>query len=142
MASDVFEEQPFGCDLSGDPGDIGPQVSLIISAATLAGGAERLTRISREDGIDIPAPAMTDEGSQVVPHRGRPERSGAPSHCGGVSRSRRPGAMFGKTGQISTHHSSDQRGLGVGIDLNKAAGVKTGFSKLQPEVEPAISGAE
>lgn len=50
--------------------------------------------------------------------------------------------MFGKTGQISTHHSCDQRGLGVVVDLNKAAGMKTGFGKLQPEVEPAISGAE
>lgn len=50
--------------------------------------------------------------------------------------------MLGKTGQRPTHHSSGQRGLGVTVDLNKAAGMKTGLGKLQPEVEPAISGAE
>ncbi|SFY20378.1 hypothetical protein SAMN04244548_03063 [Paracoccus pantotrophus] len=50
--------------------------------------------------------------------------------------------MFGKTGQVSTHHSCDQRGLGGGFDFNKAAGMKTGLGKLEPEVEPAVAGAE
>ncbi|MCY1376716.1 hypothetical protein D9M69_642280 [compost metagenome] len=55
---------------------------------------------------------------------------------------RMSGAMFGKTGQISDHHSCDQCNLGVRVDLNKAAGMKTGFGKLDTEVEPAVSGAE
>nr|WP_243698456.1 hypothetical protein [Paracoccus alkanivorans] len=142
MTCDVLEKQPLGVDLSDDPLDIGPEMPLVTLATTLAGGAERLAGIARKDRVDMPAPTIADEAAQVVPHRGRPERSGAPSACGGRSGSRRSGAMFGKTGQISTHHSSDKRGLGVGIELNKAAGVKTRLGKLQSEIEPAVSGAE
>ncbi|WP_295045167.1 hypothetical protein [uncultured Paracoccus sp.] len=50
--------------------------------------------------------------------------------------------MLGKTGQISTHHSCDQRGLGVGVEFNKAAGVKARLGQLQSEVEAAISRAQ
>lgn len=142
MACDVLEEEPFGFDLSDDPFDVREQVAFVILATTPAGGAERLARVARKDCVDAPAPVITDEGSQVSPHRGRPERSGAPSVCGGRSNRRRSGAMFGKTGQMPSHHSCDERGLGVGILLNKAAGMKARLCELQPEVESTISCAE
>lgn len=142
MPGDVFEEAPLGLDLVDDAGNVWPEVSFIILATTLAGGAERLAWIPREDGVDMPAPCVTGEGAQVVPHRGRPERSGTPSICGGWSSGIRIGAMRIETGQISVHHSCDERGLGGGFDFNKAAGVKTRFCKLQAQIKPAISGTE
>lgn len=83
MAGDVFEEQPIGLDFVDDAGNVWPQVPFVILTSALAGGAERLAGIPRKNRVDVAAPAITDEGAQVVPHRGRPERSGTPVACGG-----------------------------------------------------------
>jgi len=89
VPSDIFEESPFGSGFNKDSGDVGPEVSRIIRAKTLPGGAERLARVSRTDDVDMPAPRITDERSQVGPHRGGVERSGIPSGEGRIDRYRR-----------------------------------------------------
>lgn len=142
VSGDVLEEEPFWFDLSDDPLDVGPQVTFVILATTLTGGAERLARVTRKDRVDTPAPVIAHECAQVAPHRGLPERSGAPLRCGGRSSVSSLGAMFGRTGQMPSHHSCDQRGLGDGILFNKADGMKTRLCELQAEVESAVSCAE
>lgn len=142
VSCDVLEDEPFRLDLSDDALDVGPQVTLIILATTLTGGAERLARVSRKDRVDTPAPVIAHECAQVAPHRGRPERSGAPSRCGGRSSGFNLGAIFGETGQMPSHHSCDDRGLGDGILLNKADGMKVWLCELQAEVEAPVSCAE
>lgn len=52
MTGDVFEEHPFRFDLSDDAGDVGPQVPGIVCPFALSRGAERLTRIASQHGVD------------------------------------------------------------------------------------------
>lgn len=73
VTGDVFEEHPFGAALGDDPGDVGPEVAGIIGAAAFAGGAERLTRISCEDGIEGTAEGASIETAEIIPDRGRGE---------------------------------------------------------------------
>lgn len=69
MAGDVFEEQPSGCGLGGDAGDMGPEVAGIAFRELAAGGRERLAGITRSEEIHRATPGATIEGGKVVPHR-------------------------------------------------------------------------
>ena len=77
MTGDVFEEDPFGAELKDDAGDLGPEVTGIVSAAALSGRAEGLAGIACEDGIEGAAEGQRVERPQVGPDRGRGEVSRA-----------------------------------------------------------------
>ena len=70
MAGHVFEEHPFGAAFVDDARDFGPEMAGIVGAAALSSGAERLARISGEDGIKRPAEGPGIEAAKVVPDRG------------------------------------------------------------------------
>jgi hypothetical protein len=76
VTGDVFEEDPFRTAFADDPGDVGPEVAGIVSAASLSGRAERLAGIACEDGIEGAAEGPGIEAAQVGPDRGRGEVSG------------------------------------------------------------------
>jgi len=66
----VFEKDPFGAAFGDDAGDVGPEVAWILGAASFASGAEGLTGISCEDGIEGAAEGACVEAAQVGPDRG------------------------------------------------------------------------
>ena len=76
VPGDVFEEDPFRAAFADDPGDVGPEVTGIVSAAALSGRAEGLAGIACEDGIEGPAERPGIEAAQIGPDRGRGEVSG------------------------------------------------------------------
>ena len=71
MMGDVFEEDERRFDLSDDAGNMGPEMSWILSAETLACQRERLARISRREDVHCAAPRAAVEGGKVRPDRRR-----------------------------------------------------------------------
>lgn len=69
MAGDVFEEQPSGCGLGSDAGDMGPEVAGVSLGEFAAGGRERLAGIARSEEIHRATPMAAVEGGKVVPDR-------------------------------------------------------------------------
>ncbi len=78
MPGDVFEENPVeaGAEFTGDPGNIGPEMALVIGPLALPSGAERLAGVSGEKGVEGSGERPSVEGCEVVPDRGRGEVSG------------------------------------------------------------------
>ena len=73
MPGDVFEEDPFRAAFVDDAGDIGPEVTGIVSATAFPGRAEGLAGIACEDSIEGAAEGPGIEAAQVGPDRGRDE---------------------------------------------------------------------
>lgn len=69
MAGDVFEEEPGGLDLTGDAGDVGPEVARVAFGELAAGGREGLAGIARSEDIHRATPVRAVEGGKVVPDR-------------------------------------------------------------------------
>lgn len=65
VAADVFEEEGPGAGLDADAPDDGPQVAGIGRAAPLAGEAEGLAGVSRNDEIHDATPISACEGSGI-----------------------------------------------------------------------------
>lgn len=78
MPGDIFEEDPVeaGTEFPGDPGNIGPEVPLIVGAPALSGGAERLAGVSGKQGVEGSGEWPGVKSGEVVPDRGRSEVSG------------------------------------------------------------------
>ena len=77
MPGDVFEEDPFRAAFADDAGDVGPEVAGIVGAAAFPSCAERLARVSSQDGVERAAEGTGVEAAQVGPDRGRGEIPGA-----------------------------------------------------------------
>lgn len=77
VSLDVFKEDPFWFDLSDDPRDVWPYVTLVVGSLSLSRHAEWLAGVSGEDGVDRPAPRLPVEGGDVIPDWGGGEVSGA-----------------------------------------------------------------
>ena len=73
VTGDVFEEDPFGAAFADDAGNIGPEVTGVVGAATLSGRTEGLARVSGQDGIEGAAEGPGIEAAQVGPDWGRDE---------------------------------------------------------------------
>jgi hypothetical protein len=69
MVGDVFEENKSRFALSDDSGDVGPEVTWVISSGATASDGEGLARISRRDNIHDSTPRVAVEGCEIVPHR-------------------------------------------------------------------------
>ena len=116
MPGDVFEEHPFGVDFPDNPGNVGPQVAIVVVASPLPGMAEWLAGIACEDGIECAAEGPSVECGDVIPYGGRGEVSGA---LGG-----------------------DEASPGVFLPLDKAAGVKSGLCEHEAQIQASASCAE
>lgn len=77
MPGDVFEEYPFRGDFPDDPGNVGPEMALVVVASPLPGMTEWLARVSGEDGIECAPEGQSVECGEVIPDRGLGEVSGA-----------------------------------------------------------------
>ena len=116
MASDVFEKHPSGLDFSDDPGNVGPQVALVVFAAALSCMAERLTRVSGKDGVD-----RASEGASV--------------ECGDI-------IPYGGWGEISGPLCGNDALACVLIPFDKASCVEAGLGKHEAHIKATGSGAE
>jgi len=93
VPGDVFEEDPFRAAFVDDAGDIGPEVTGIVSATAFPGRAEGLAGIACEDSIEGAAEGPGIEAAQVGPDWGRGEVARA---LGGDEDSARPVLPFDK----------------------------------------------
>lgn len=118
MPGDVFEEDPAEgwTEFPGDPGDIGPEVALIISALALSSGAERLTGVSGKQGVEGSGEGFRIEGGDIIPDVGR--------------------------GEVSRPLGSDDDLLGVFLDFDPEAGSETGFGQVESHVETASAATQ
>jgi len=116
MMGDVLEEDEERFGFADDPGNVRPEVARVVRAPALARDGERLTRIARSDDVHRTAPRAAVEGSNVVPDR-----------C----------AIQGRV-----FHPRHEDGRGVGIPLDVTHSAISGECEMQPEVEPAGTGAE
>jgi hypothetical protein len=116
MAGDVFKENPFGRTLPDDAGDLGPEVTGVISAATLSGSAEGLTRISGEDDVEGTAKGPGIEAAQVIPDWRGCKVSGA---LGG-----------------------DEDASGVSLPFDEGASVISGSGKHEAQIQASAACAE
>ena len=116
VTGDVFEEDPFWAALDDDAGDLGPEVPGIIGTAAFASGAEGLAGISGEDDVEGTAERTGIEAAQVVPDWRGGEISGAPG--------------------------GDENSAGPIFPFDKSAGVVSGFSEHEAQIQASAACAE
>lgn len=69
VSFDVFQENGAGFAFANDSGDVGPQMAGIAIAAPLAGDAERLARVARNEDIHDSTPRAAAEGFNIRENR-------------------------------------------------------------------------
>jgi hypothetical protein len=116
VSGDVLEEHEARFNLAKDASDRGPKVPRIVSPTALAGVAERLARVAANDAIHDSAPRSAVEGVDIRPHR----------------------TLIHDT----RSHRFDQVADGERFPLHHAHAASVSDCQLEPEVEPAASGAE
>jgi hypothetical protein len=116
VTGDVFEEHPAGFDFADDPGNVGPQVPLVVGPLALACHAERLAGVSGKDGVDRAPERGSVECGNIIPDRGGREVSGALCCDDGL-----PWVFF---------------------PFDEAAGVKAGFCEHEAKIKATAACAE
>ena len=116
MTDDVFEKDPFRGTFPDDARDLGPEVAGIVGTGPLSSGAEGLTGISGEDGVEGTTERPGIEAAQIVPDWGRGEITGA--------------------------LGSDEDGSGPVLPLDKGAGVIAGFGEHEAQIQASAACAE
>lgn len=116
VTGDVLEEHPFGTALFDNAGDLGPEVAGIVCAAALAGRAERLTGISREDDIEGTAEGPRVEAAQIIPDRGR--------------------------GEVPRALGRDEDSSGPVLPFDEGAGVIAGLGEHEAHIQASAACAE
>ncbi|OIQ07214.1 MAG: hypothetical protein AUK60_02220 [Rhodobacteraceae bacterium CG2_30_10_405] len=116
MAGHVFEEHPFGAAFVDDARDFGPEMAGIVGAAALSSGAERLARISGEDGIKRAAEGPGIEAAKVVPDRG------------------------GR--KVARALGGDEDGAGPVLPLDEGPSVEAGFGQHDAQIKASAACAE
>ena len=116
MTGDVLEEDPFRLDFADDPGNVGPQMALVVVASPLPGMAEWLARVSGNDGIEGTSEGPSVECGDVIPDwRGR---------------------------EVSGPLGGDEGGSGIVFPFDKAAGVKSGLCEHEAHIQASAACAE
>ena len=116
MTGDVLEENPFRGDFPDDPGNVWPQMALVVVASPLPGMAEWLARVSGEDGIEGAPEGQSVECGEVIPYRSGREISGP--------------------------LRGDEDAARVFLPLDEGAGVEAGFGEHEAHIEASAACAE
>lgn len=116
MSPDVFEEDPFRLALGDDPGDVRPEVPLVLLSRASSRHAEGLARVARKDAIHDSTPSSAVEGGKIRPQRRRSHET-----------------LF---------HARRQERAEIGFPLHVADAASAGNSQSGAEVESPVSGAE
>lgn len=111
MPADVFEYAPFegGAELTDDTLDVGPKMSLVVFALALSCLAERLARVSGNEGVDRASKGSGVEGGDIIPD--------------------------GRGLEVSGLLGCDKHLLGVGFVFDVDAGSEPRFCEVQSHVE-------
>ncbi|SLN77461.1 hypothetical protein ROA7023_04410 [Roseisalinus antarcticus] len=116
MAGDVFEEDPLWAAFGDDTGNVWPEVSRVIGATALSGGAEGLAGISGEDDVEGTAEGPGIEAAQIIPDR-----------C---------------WGEIPCALGGDEHSSGPVIPFDKCAGVIAGLGEHEAQIKASAACAE
>jgi hypothetical protein len=113
---DVLQEDEGRSHVSDDPGDVGPEPSLVIDTSTLPRLGEWLAGEAGSDEIHSSTPRSSVERDEVRPDR-RPI-------------------------QVRVVHPRHESGRCVGVPLNVSHGSGVDAGESQSELEPSVAGAE
>ena len=116
VTGDVFEEDPFRAAFPDDAGDLGPEVTGIVSATALSGRAEGLARVACEDDVEGAAEGAGIEAAQVGPDRG--------------------------WGEISRALGCDEDRPWPVLPFDEGAGVIAGFGEHEAQIKASAACAE
>ena len=116
VTCDIFEENPFGAAFADDACDLRPKVAGIVGTTALTGGAEGLAGISGEDDVEGTAEVPGIETAQIIPDRCR--------------------------GEIACALGGDEDAAGPLLPLDKCAGVITGLSEHDAQIQASAACAE
>jgi hypothetical protein len=116
VTGDIFEEHPLGADFADDPGNVGPEVPLVVGALALSCGAERLAGIPGEDSVKGSAKWPSVECGNIVPDGGWCEIPCPLGRDDGVSR--------------------------VGLPFDEGAGVISGLGEHEAHIQASAACAE
>jgi len=116
VAGDVFEEDPCGMAFGDDTGNVWPEVSRVIGATALSGGAEGLAGISGEDDVEGTAEGPGIEAAQIIPDRCR--------------------------GEIPCALGGDEHSSGPVLPFDKCAGVISGLGEHEAQIKASAACAE
>jgi hypothetical protein len=116
VTGDVLNEDQLRGAFGDDPGDLGPEVTRVVGAATLSSGAEGLAGISGEDGVEGTAKGSGIEGTQVIPDRRRCE--------------------------ITRALGTDEHSSGPILPFDESAGVISGFGEHEAQIQASAARAE
>ena len=116
VTGDVFEEDPLGAAFVDDAGDVGPEVTGIVRAATLSGRAEGLAGVSGEDDIEGAAKGPGIETAQIIPDWCR--------------------------GEVSCALCGDEHAARPVLPFDKSTGVIAGFGEHEAQIQASAACAE
>ena len=115
VACDVFEDDPPEAvsELTGNAGDVRPEVAFVVGSFALSCGAERLAGVSGKQGVDGSGEGPGVEGDEVVPDwRG---------------------------GEVSGAHGGDKGVSRIGFPLDIGAGVEAGHGKTDAHIQSSAA---
>lgn len=116
MIGDIFEEDDRGGALADDARNVRPEMARISFAEAPSGNREWLARVARSEDIHEAAPWSAVEGGNVVPDRCRIQ------------------------GLVC--HPRHESGCCEGFPLDVTHSPVSGTGDVEPEVEPAGTGAQ
>ena len=116
VTGDVFEKDPLRATFANDAGDVGPEVTGIVSATAFPGRAEGLAGIACEDGVERAAEGEGIEAAQIGPDRGR--------------------------GEIPCALGCDEDGARPVLPFDEGAGVIAGFGEHEAQIKASAACAE
>nr|WP_016745580.1 hypothetical protein [Rhizorhabdus wittichii] len=113
---DVLAEETMSPAFVEDAHDLVDEESFVVGAEPASGDAVGLAGIARSDEMNAATERSSVEGSKVRPDKRR--------------------------SQLSRFHARDQCRGGIGFPLHVSDSARSGFGKLQGEVEPACARAD
>lgn len=116
VSFNVLGEDDARAHFVDDPLDLGPEVPGIGLASALPGKAEGLAGITGREDMNAATPRSAVEGSQIVPDR--------------------------RAIQRRVFHPGHESGRCMGFPLDETCSAISGLGDGDPELEPAVSGAE
>nr|WP_298173965.1 hypothetical protein [Novosphingobium sp.] len=113
---DVLDKDSARTDFVDDPLDFGPQVPRVGLAPSLARAAERLAGISGSEDMNLAAPRLAVEGSEIAPDR--------------------------RVIQGLVFHPGHESGRSVGFPFDETDSAIGGLGDRETELETAVTSAE
>lgn len=116
MSLNVLEEADAGLAKSNSVCDVGPEMPGIVCPSALAGGAERLARVTPREDIHAAVKVAEWEGFKITPYRGRIK--------------------------VPAFHPRRQEAAGILFDLRVSDCSQAWQHSSEPQIDTAVSSAK